>query len=216
MRTPRFGKSFLLLLSAAFFMTTLPTQAQEEGTEESAPAAATMTQGQAAVIIARRLGLLADSSQAPTQAQAIQLLTSRRVSPKGGWDAEAALSSGNLARMLVQALGLESELSENQIAGDDATPYIDLLIENYGLDVTELGSASDLNNTDTGRMTGGMGGDSSSDLFRAPATIDDNNQQAIPVSQQDLNEALTALVGAAGGGSGQVDSGSGNVTPSAP
>ena len=61
-----------------------------------------------------------------------------------------------------------------------------------------------------------MGGDSSSDLFRAPATIDDNNQQAIPVSQQDLNEALTALVGAAGGGSGQVDSGSGNVTPSAP
>lgn len=217
MRTQRFGKSFLLLLSAVFFMTSLPTLAQEEGTEESTPAAAEMTQGQAALIIARRLGLLTGSAEAPSQARAIQLLTARGVAPKAGWDASALLSSDDLARILVQALGLEGELSEAEIAGDDATPYIDLLIEKYGLDVTQLASASDFNNAGTGESgAAALGNDSTTDPLRVPVQIDDNNQQVLPVSQQDLNAALAALVGAGGGSGGQVDSGAGNITPSAP
>lgn len=221
MRTIRFGKSFLLLLSTMVFMGTLPATAQEAKAEESAtaeePANSTLTQGQAAVILARRMGLFSESGETPTAARAMQLLSARGISPKAGWEADALLDAGQLARMLVQALGLESELTDDQIAGEDATPYIDLLIEKYDLDVTTLNTAADLNATRTDDMRGSNTSASSTDPLRYPVNPNaSEGQDVIPIRLVDLERALAAVVGAPGSDSGQVNRRTNNMTPSAP
>ncbi len=213
MRTHRFSKFFLLLLSTTLLTAVLPAFGQDD----AAPAAAKeagLTQGQAAVIIARRLGLFNVAASAATQASAIQLLSGRGVAPEGGWNADTLLTPGQLARLLVQALGLEDELSEAQIAGTDNQPYIDLLIEKYGVDVSELGTAAEV----AGAVPGDNGLNDPADesnkdpLVSSPLSGpgDDSEPESIPVSQSDLEATLAAIVGGSGGG------GSGNMTPSAP
>ena len=91
------------------------------------------------------------------------------------------MEAGELARTLVQALGLESELSEAEIAGDDTQPFIDLLLENYGVDVAEIVNSSDLASTALGSLP-------------TPATP---TNSAVAVSQRSLIAVLEALVGAA-------------------
>ncbi|WFB34746.1 hypothetical protein P3T73_11300 [Kiritimatiellota bacterium B12222] len=220
MRTPTFSKPFLLLLSGILFLAWQPVVAQEEAPAEEAPAEETpaaeeettkdtLTQGQAAVIIARRLGLTTETSGASTQARAMQLLSARGVNPTGGWDADAVLLPGDLARLLVQALGLESELSEAQIAGTDNSPYVDLLIEKYGVDVEDIVSANTLNAKGNAGRFHQIGLVNSSDPLLTADVPTGNNASDIPVSQADLEQTLKAIANENSGGQG-------NVTPSAP
>ncbi|MDF3127836.1 hypothetical protein P0Y35_01375 [Kiritimatiellaeota bacterium B1221] len=212
MRTHRFSKFFLLLLSATLVTAVLPVFGQEE----EAPAEkeeAGLTQGQAAVIIARKLGLFSNEATAATQASAIQMLTARGVAPQGGWDAGAMLTPGELARLLVKALGLEVELAEAQIAGEDTQPYVDLLIEKYGVDVNEIATSAGVSGSvpgDSGFDKESVTGDDPLTRSFLETTTDDSEPQAIPVSQADLEATLAAIVGGSSGGT------SGNMTPSAP
>lgn len=97
-----------------------------------------MPQGQAALLIANRLGLFAGSSTLATETMAVQRLAAQGVTPDGGWDTDASMTPGSLARLLVQALGVESELTDSEIAGNDDEPFLDLLIEMYGLDLSNV------------------------------------------------------------------------------
>ena len=212
MNTHRFSKFFLILVSTTLITAVMPAFGQDESAEPAAENEAGLTQGQAAVLIARRLGLFKSSSAAPTQASAIQVLSARGVSPKGGWDAVAVLTPGQLARLLVQALGLEQELSEAQIAGDDAQPYIDLLIEKFGVDVSQIGTGAALANAvprkNKGAGIGPTDGETLTDPLGTPPLTGGDIDNVVPVSQKDLVDALNAIVGGSGG--------SGNITPSAP
>jgi len=196
MRSISFNNYYLSIATAILCTFSLSGFAQEGGAADSSePSAPALTQGQTATIIARRLGLLTGSSPL-TQARAIQLLSSLGVSPEGGWNVDEELSPGALARILVSALGLEDELSADELAGDDDQPFIDLLIEKYDVDVTSLDSV--------------ISNKPSSDPL-----LEDGNDP-LPIDQEDLNTVLDALVGSQGGTGGQVGDSSSNITPSAP
>ena len=159
--------------------------AQAEGGGGEVAAAATFTQGQMAVIMAQRLGL--NSSGSPlTEARAIQLLVARGIAPKGGWNASAALAPGDVARTLVQALGLEAELSEAQIAGDDDQPFIDLLVEMVNVDVRAFASASALDSA----LSGG-----NPNLVLDPSSGSATGGSTSVVSESDFDSILDAIVG---------------------
>lgn len=169
--------AFIFLLASAFG----GVQAAESATQE-----ASIKQGDAAVVLAKRLGLFHSMTENPSPDSAMQLLSARGITPPGGWDADASMTAGDTARLLVQALGLEGELSEAQIASDDPQAYIDLLKKSFGVDVTSLS----IDNYD--------------DLNSA------NNQSSSPFTRDDLNQAINQITG---GGSA---ADSNNIRPSAP
>lgn len=167
--------------------------------EAGAVPAASLTQGQAAVVMARQLGLF-NGSAAPTQAQAIQLLSARDIAPAGGWDSEELLNAGDLARMLVYALGLEEELGEEQLASADNDAFIDLLIEEYGVDVNEIANANDFESS--AAFDSGSVGDSSTDPLDGPPLDDVSSDDSPVVDSADLDATLAAIIGGAAGGGG--------------
>lgn len=221
MTTLRFGKFFLLLLSVVMLMATSSVMAQEETTEETEEAAAPLTQGQAAVILARRLGLFG-SDEVPTEARAIQMLKGQGISPKDGWQVDGFLRSGDLARMLVKALGIDNRLTPEQIAGEDDTPFFEILTSTYGLDLSTLGTASDLNtlidsNADLNQESLDISRDSGTDPLGLPPVGlglgggggGEGGGAGGLITQADLAASLAALAAAEA-------SNRQNITPSAP
>ncbi|EDY86926.1 hypothetical protein GP5015_155 [gamma proteobacterium HTCC5015] len=174
-------KSFMLL--AFVFLSALVSGAQAQEGTNSPSENAGLTQGQTAVIIASRLGLTVEASL--TEATAMQLLAQRGISPKGGWDASAPADSGDIARILVQALGMEDGLSASERESADSQAYVDLLIENFGLDVTTLNSGND--------------------LAQGLSNVPSSTPSSTPFTRQNLNAALDALTGT---GSNQTNGGS--------
>jgi|GEM_PF-1853976 len=219
MRSITIRNYFLFLLSASLFALMLPTHAQDEPPAVEAPAveaeepASTLTQGQAAVIIARSLGLFSGQVAVPTQAQSIQLLLARNISPAGGWDPAAELSAGDLARMLVFALGSQDELSEAELAADNNDPFIDLILEKTGTDIPAIITANRLNRVPILAGTDSFDGATSDPLIILPLE-EFADEDEIPVDQEDLEETLASVVASQGGSGGQVDGGSNNITPS--
>lgn len=204
MRSISFNKYFISITAAILCLSSINGFAQSDPEPTSAPA---FTQGQAAVILARRLGLFHSETGAPTQARAIQLLSARNVAPNAGWEADEELPAGDLARILVAALGLDGELSEDQLADDDDQPFIDLLIERYDVDVNQVVSSGNFRYT---TATVGSGSESSDPLLTDPVN------PTMPVDQDDLNTILDAIVGSQGTSGGQVGGSNSNITPSAP
>ncbi|MDA3873116.1 MAG: hypothetical protein PF795_04070 [Kiritimatiellae bacterium] len=126
--------SLLLHLFLALSMlcgTTLLAQDEEASVEE-------ITQGQAAVLLVRRLGLWQDNGIVLTQNQAISRLENLNIAPLGGWDADEGLPVNEVARMLAQALQLDGEFSDAEKSDPDAKAHKEALIAQYNLDVDDL------------------------------------------------------------------------------
>lgn len=201
--TPRF---FLSLLCGVSLLLAPLTFAQdgEESSEQSQEVA--LTQGRAAVLLANSLGLYVGQDRPLTPDEAIQLLMAEGISPFGGWKPGSIIEVGDVARILVQALGLDSDFSEEQVNDPSSQAYKDTLVENFGIDIDDI-------------VAGGV------DITSGPNPVDgsptDPEQAeisipAILVSEADLQKALADVVPTPGGTGTQVDGGSSNITPSAP
>ncbi|MGA0368201.1 MAG: hypothetical protein ACO3N7_01980 [Kiritimatiellia bacterium] len=212
MKTPNYCKTILLLISGAFLFLSAPLYAQDESGEEAVEEAgesAGLTQGQAAVIVARRLRILSGNADA-TQAGAALALSARGIQPKGGWDLGSPLAPADLALILVQALGLEDEFSPEQLAAEDPQPLYDLLEARFGVNVQEIVSG--------GQSAGGGIQDNQGQLGTVDASSDPlegadipEGERYIPVTEEVLDRVLEETsVGQAPG------TGAGNITPSGP
>jgi len=78
--------------------------AQETGTGE-AGADELMTEGQLAELLINILGLASMLPPNPQMADQIAILEQNGISPKDGWNPENLVTIGNLARIMVQAMG---------------------------------------------------------------------------------------------------------------
>ena len=204
MKTLTYSKFFLSGFIGLLLFTVSPVFAQDTENEPAeAEETETYTQGQAALVIARRLGLCSGTVRAPTQARAIQLLSALDIAPAGGWVPEDPLSPGGFARVMVKALGLEGELSEEEIAGDSDQAYFDILNENYGVDLQRRDRV-------LGSIVGSGDIATSSDPLDGADLPAGDTREEIPVSQEDVNATLAAISGGNTGGGGN------NITPSAP
>lgn len=67
--------------------------------------------------LVRMLGLSRSLPPAPSTAQRFAALMGQGISPKGGWNATNLVTRGNLARVVVQALGKAGEVEDQN---DDA------------------------------------------------------------------------------------------------
>lgn len=133
MRTTCKATTLLHLFFALTFLCATAVTAQEEKAANQE-----ITQGQAAVLLVRRLGLWQDDSIVLTQNEAISRLDNLNIAPLGGWDVESLLTVNELARMLSQALELDGEFSEAEKSDPDAKAHKEALIAQYNLDVDDL------------------------------------------------------------------------------
>ncbi len=118
-----------------------------------------ISQGRAAVLLANAMGLGADSSGPLTEDSAIRLLNAQGIAPLGGWDSDANLTSAELARFMVQALGADADFSQEQVNDPSAQAYKDLLIADFDVDVDKL-------EIDTGTSTQSQSGTVSQSEFQ--------------------------------------------------
>lgn len=189
--------------------------------------AAPMSQGRAAFLLAQRLGFGLQSNQVLSELEAIRLLMENNISPFGGWDLEQPLFENDLARMLVQALGLEFEIPEEERDNPQTAAYKDLLVREFGLEITGTELPADaLSLQPVAQTVQGTAGSvvSSDPLQSAPPASSADSLGAtplsigfLPVSEADLQSALSAVTpspgtGAAGRPSGDVQ----DTTPSQP
>lgn len=189
--------------------------------------AAPMSQGRAAFLLAQRLGFGLQSNQVLSDLEAIRLLMENNISPFGGWDLEQPLFENDLARMLVQALGLESEIPQEERGNPQTAAYKDLLVREFGLEITgtEIPAESLSLQPVAQSLQASAGSAVSSDPLQSapPASGSDITGSTplsvgfLPVSEADLQSALSAVTpspgtGAAGRPSGDVQ----DTTPSQP
>jgi len=95
-----------------------------------------VTQGELAEILVVLTGLGADLPPNFTHLEAIAALTAAGISPLGGWNADRPVVLGDLAVVLVRALGVEGSVEDPT----DPASYIALLIE-LGAPLETVGSA---------------------------------------------------------------------------
>ncbi|MEX2606232.1 MAG: hypothetical protein WD708_02710 [Kiritimatiellia bacterium] len=210
MRTTSKSSLFLHLFLALSLLCGTALFAQEEEESSRKNASSEITQGQAAKLLVRRLGLWQESGIALTQNRAITRLESLNVSPFGGWDAEAPLSVNELARMLAQALGLDSDFSEADKTDPEATAHKEALIAQHNLDVEGLVARLARNRAQLPSAVGRMPDSSESDPITRPNPPETDG--LIPtverVTDSDVRVVLSAVT--------NVRSTSQNITPSAP
>lgn len=139
MRTISKSNLFLQLFLAVSMLcgTALFAQEADTSSEEITPSEE-ITQGQAAILLVRRLGLWQDDGMVLTQNEAILRLENLNIAPLGGWDADEPLNLNELTRMLAQALELDSDFSEAEKSDPEAKAHKEALIAQHNLDVDEL------------------------------------------------------------------------------
>lgn len=123
MRTFKFR--LIALATALFLMPAIYAQPAEA-----------LTQGRAAVLLAQRLGLALQTTRTLTEVEAARLLTENNIVPFDGWQLDQPLFENDLARLLVQAMGKEAEIPEEERNNPQTTAYQDLLLLEFDLEVT--------------------------------------------------------------------------------
>ncbi|GEM_PF-4817415 len=133
------------------------------------------TQGEAALLLAKKLGLFSGSSIPATPAGAIKLMNLKGIVPPGGWVNDKGLTVGDAAIILVQALGLEEKLDSGK--KNDPAANVELIKSEYGEDlvanVKQALSQVPPNPNDP-----------------TPVIVDPT---LLPVSQEDLNRSIVAI-----------------------
>lgn len=149
---------FLLIPVCLLALGSMPVFAQEEAVqEEKAPAAEAspaiealddaeeraklVNDGELAQWLVRVLGLARFLPAAPTDLECFQILMQNNIVPADGWQNNRTVTMGVLARVVVQGLGRQGEVSN---PADDAS-WIDFLKE-IGIDFGTIGEA--VNNLD--------------------------------------------------------------------
>jgi hypothetical protein len=213
--------SFLMGVAPTFFVGV----SAQEAEEQSAPA---ITQGELALVLVQKLGLNVGVSQPLSEMSAMALLTTEGVTPFGGWVKDKAVTPGDLARMIVQALDALDEIDDAEEDNPETTAYFDFLKRKYNLDIQSANPAyaNVARNQTNGSVAGEFGDNASSDPLQnrgAEGELDDldagGNSSGIPsfVNANEVNRVLAQLTPTQGGGNtGQVDPGAANATPSAP
>jgi hypothetical protein len=183
-----------------------------------------MTQGEAAVVLAQRLGLGNSTTKPLTPGEAVRLLMENKISPFGGWQLAEPLLVRDLARVLVQALGRANQIPAEERENPDSSAYVDLLTRDFNLDLSsiaaalsQLGSASDpsglglladFTSSDPLRNRG-EGGEPDESVGGAPGNIN------LPVNLATFS-AVVNKVPSRGGGGGGGDEEEVDTTPNVP
>lgn len=198
----------------------------QEGGGEAAPETDTFTQGEAALLLARKLGFFVGTARPMDQQNAIKVLLENGIRPFNGWSPNDPLTAGDLSRLLVQSLGREDEIPEAERDNVETTAYQDLLEREYGMDLNQIiASVRQIPSSKDPKGTGPMDESASSDPLESRSGEGDVDELGgaspvnlgTPVNESIVLAALSATAPTPGGGdSGQVDEGSDNVTPSAP
>lgn len=206
-------KTTIFALAALALMAASPVFAED-----------TISQGEAALLLAQRLGLSAQTTRPLTQLEAVKLLMENRISPFGGWDVDAPLMDNDLARILVQALGKAGEIPEEDRDDPDTTAYNDLLLRDADLDLSSISAALAGSGARPDPAGSGLAGDTTStDPLRGrPGDTDEQTGGApagafIPVTEAMIVEAIQQVVPSRGGGrSGRPSPTVSDTTPSQP
>lgn len=110
--------------------------AQSETPEDLGVPASLVTEGELAQWLVRVLGLARFLPAAPTDLECFQVLMQNGIMPKDGWQSNRPVTMGNLARILVLALGKQAEI-ENP---EDDESWIGYL-KSEGIDFGTIGEA---------------------------------------------------------------------------
>ncbi len=102
--------------------------------EESGP----ITEGELAQWLVKVLGLSRFLPAAPTDFECIQILMQNNIAPKDGWNQDNTVTLGNLARVVVLALGRQGEV-ENPENDESWVNYL----KSEGIDFGSAGEAMD-------------------------------------------------------------------------
>ncbi len=100
--------------------------------EESGP----ITEGELAQWLVKVLGLSRFLPAAPTDFECVQILMQNNISPKDGWNQDRTVTLGNLARVVVLALGRQGEV-ENPDSDESWVNYL----KSEGIDFGSAGEA---------------------------------------------------------------------------
>lgn len=212
--------------------TAFPLIAQEgldgDASAEAEVAASAPTQAEFALIFANKLGLSTGMSHPLTETEAINLLAELGITPFDGWNPDAPLTPGDLARMIVQSLGKVNEIEEGERDNPETTAYMDYLKRVYDVDIegtdvsqtdfvgksedsSAAGQFSDANTTDPLK---GRGEEGEIDELTAGGK---SSGAPVIVTLNEITVVLPQVVPAqGGGGSGQVDDDTDDTTPSSP
>lgn len=96
----------------------------------------TMTQGQLAIILARRLGLVVGTPLTASPVAAILALEQVGISPSGGWSADEPVTLGNMATVINAYLGNEVDSG----AADPEAAAVEVAVAS-GVDFSSIASA---------------------------------------------------------------------------
>ncbi|MCC5848125.1 MAG: hypothetical protein JJU29_08525 [Verrucomicrobia bacterium] len=197
------AKNFFFTLAALCLMVAPLSFAQDDHAGD------TITQGEAALLLAQRLSYNIEASHPLAAHQAIKVLTENRITPFGGWDAAAPLMEHDLARILVLALGFIDEIPEEERENPETTAYRDYLVRDHNLDLSSLSAA--LDGVRGSRQNVGSGlaeSDASSDPLRTRGQGGEVGGSAggapfgafIPTSEAVVAAALEAIIPTPGAG----------------
>ncbi len=189
--------------------------------------AETLSQGRAAVFLAQRLGFALQTTRTLTEVEAIRLLSENNISPFGGWQIEEPLFENDLARILVQALGMEGEIPEEERDNPQTTAYQDFLIREYGLEITGTEIPAEALDLERGakNVQGTAGDNVSTDPLLSDSLGGDPSQiepsvlgtAFLPVSETDLQSVLADVTPSPGAGpAGRPSQDVQDTTPSTP
>jgi hypothetical protein len=98
---------------------------EEEKPADSAAKPEGMTQGEAALALADKLGLFPSLPAGTTATGASAALSAQGISPFDGWKPGETLTVGDFAKVLVEAMGRGDEIPDDK--KDKAEAYVDLL-----------------------------------------------------------------------------------------
>lgn len=113
-------KIVVLIMLVAFGFSTVAVMAQEEQGDASTEL---MTQGELAQMLVRVLGLHRFMPPSPSDAECIAILMANSISPADGWRPSANVTTQDLARVIVLAIGEEGSV-EN---ADDPDSWVEAL-----------------------------------------------------------------------------------------
>lgn len=184
-----------------------------------------MSQGEAAVVLAQRLGLSASNTKPLSPTEAVRLLMENQITPFGGWQLDQPLLVKDLARVLVQALGAADQIPADQRDNADTTAYVDYLTREYNLDMSSIAEAlSQLGGAPNPQGSGLLGDATSSDPLENSGAGGEPDETFggspgnlnLPVNLVTLQEVLFTAVPSTGGGGGGGDTNDQPTTQNVP
>jgi hypothetical protein len=180
----------------------------------------------AAVLLAQRLGFALQTNRTLTEVEATRLLMENNISPFGGWNVDEPILENDLARILVQALGVEGEIPEEERSNPETTAYADLLLRKYDVVVTGVEVPAGLLDENPGTDVEGtagklvstvplIGDELGGEPGQITTTVMDSN--FLPGTESGFQQILNQVTPSPGGGAtGQTSDQAQDTTPSTP